>query len=90
MNLFHPRRLVIVAVILSLLLIASFVVSTWSFYSTHQQNCQARNTTLGVIASVVALATKPAAGEQLTVAQKQARHKFTVSVATLIKQSRCY
>lgn len=83
------RHVKIVVPVLSVALLAAFLLASWSFYNSHRQVCQGRTVTLDVLRDVVVIATTPSAAQHLSQEQEQRRQAFRAAVFARIDQARC-
>lgn len=83
------RRVKIIVPALSVAVVAAFALAGWSFYSSHQQACQSRTTTLNVLRDVIVIATTPPPNDQLTAAENRRLEQFRATVFARIDRARC-
>lgn len=69
--------------------IAAFLVISWSFYNGHQQSCEARGTTLNVLRNVIVTARQVNLNRHLTPEQKRVADRFYRTVFARIDNARC-
>lgn len=79
-----------VAIVLSCLVAFSFALAIYSFYTAHQRNCDSRNVTLNVVATILLAAqhdtdTRPG----VPTAQRLRSARFIQEQIKNIDQARC-
>jgi hypothetical protein len=79
-----------VTVALSLAVVLAFGLSAWSLYSSHQQACNARNTSLNVLRDVVVIATTPPSGQKVTADEQAEISSLRHQVDVRINAARCH
>lgn len=83
------RRVKVIVPVLSVAVMCAFALIAYTFYSSHQQACQSRTTTLNVLRDVIVTATTPAPGDDLTVGQRARMVSFRTAVLARIDKARC-
>lgn len=84
------KRLLVVTVVMSILMIGAFSVAAWSFANAHHSSCQARNTSLDVTHDILKF-TEPtdAALAKLPVKQRREIAAFYDFAFKRIQDARC-
>jgi len=85
----YARRIKVVVPLMSAAIVASFVLIGWSWYSSHQQACESRATTLNVMRDVILIATTPDSNHPLTPEQLRQVLVFRAAAFHRIDGARC-
>jgi predicted negative regulator of RcsB-dependent stress response len=84
------RQLFFVMPVLSVLVIASFALAAWSFWSSHEQACEARDASLNVMHDVLRAAqVQTDANPLIAAASKRQSDEFVTRALARINQARC-
>lgn len=75
---------------MSVALAASFALIGWAWWSSHQQACESRTTTLNVIRDVILIATTPTPGEHVSAEEIRRALAFRKTVLARVDSARCH
>jgi hypothetical protein len=84
-----PKTLPRVAAVGSLVVILAFGLVFYSFYTAHQNGCDARNTSLNVLRDVIVIASTPDRHQKITSQQISRIAAFRAATFARIDQARC-